>query len=73
MKTIDGMTGQIIDDTAPPRYSAPYDTQTGFGETSPATTPNVPAIATFLGVPVGWVIVAGLVLLVLPRLMKRGR
>jgi len=60
MRTIDGATGLI--------YDAPDAAPLG-----DATTPSAPAIASFLGVPVGWVLLAGIALLVLSTFAKRGR
>lgn len=40
----------------------------GLADTAP---PSAPAIADFLGVPIRWVLIAGIVLLVLPYFLKR--
>jgi len=63
MRTFDAQTGKILDDDLRMGEARP------FSDVSVAPNPN--QIATFLGVPVGWVIIAGLVLLFLPSILKR--
>jgi len=62
MKTFDAQTGKIIDN-AEMDFGAVNDV--------PVAPVNVPQIAKILGVPIGWVIIAGIVLLILPQLLKR--
>lgn len=67
MKTIDGQTGQIIDDGL--GNESFFDS--GLGSATPTGTPNAKIIATTLGVPVGWVLLAGLGLILLAGFLNR--
>ena len=63
MKTIDGKTGEIIDDG--------LGNVSDSGSGTPTGTPNVNAIANGLGVPPGWVLIAGIGLLLLAAIFKK--
>jgi len=66
MKTIDGKTGRIIDDDVFTHHEAPYRHR-------PMQGLNATDIASTLNVPVSWVVWAGIVLVVLPFVLKKGR
>jgi hypothetical protein len=75
MRIWNGYTGKIEEarefrqEYAQPEFQVPPWT---LGD-APANAPSVPAIADFLGVPVRWVIIAGVVLFVLPYLFSRAK
>jgi len=68
-RTINGETGQVEQDA--PRFDgSPWSQQ--FGAVNPPET-TAPQVAAFFGVPVKWVLIAGLVIWAGSHVFKRGR
>lgn len=66
-----GKTGQV--EYEPSFHGADFEAPPWqFGDVQ-GNAPSAPAIADFLGVPVKWVLIAGIVLVVLPYIFKRAK
>lgn len=72
MRIIDNETGRIYDDGVeqPFQNSQPFN---GLNATEEAPVPDARQLADFFGVPVKWVIIAGIAFLILPTIFGKGR
>ena len=68
-RIINGETGQV-ESEAPNAFEAPPWSRFGAVDNS---IPTAPAVADFFGVPVKWVLIAGVVIWVGSYFLKRGR